>query len=63
MTDCPSIPPRPPHELAAVVAAALGSVGATGLLDAYGLTAGEVAMTLCWSFGAVACYFGLQDPA
>ena len=56
------IPPRPPHEVAALISAIVGGLGAAGLLDRWGMTADQVAMVLCWSFAAVASVYGLLAP-
>jgi hypothetical protein len=57
MTAIDNIPTRPPHELAALIAALVGLAGSTGLLARMDLTADQLAEILGYAFAAVALIY------
>ena len=57
MTAIDNIPTRPPHEVAALIAALVGLAGSTGILARLDLTADQLAEILGWSFAVVALIY------
>ena len=57
MTAIDNIPTRPPHEIAALIAALVGFAGSTGLLAKMDLTADQLAEILGYAFAVVALIY------
>ena len=54
------LPPNPPHVPASAVAWAVSALGALGIMDAWGLTADDVAMVLGAAFGLVSAIYAIH---
>jgi len=57
MTAIDHLPTRPPHEVAALIAALVGFAGSTGMLARMDLTADQLAEILGYAFAVVALIY------